>query len=160
MSEETNTGNTGQEEIKVKAITLKPNRPFIERFLQDTYQNQAGSGGLATDSAEEVLEGLYSGATAEPEVIRETVEVPIQVGENQILFDLSPAQKEVLEVIAKKRQVAFKFPDPETIPELLLRSFFTRAYLFNYFNEFYTGLTQKDVKAAEKQEEPATDADA
>ena len=138
-------------EVKIKALSLKPTRPFVTRFLKDTFDKQQEVDCLVTDAAECILEGFYNVNPPEPTVIKETIEIPIQLQEGESILKLSPEQRQVLEVIAQKRQKAFKFTELETVETLLLKSFFTKAYLFNHFNEFYTGLERAALEKAEKE---------
>jgi hypothetical protein len=53
---------------------------------------------------------------------------------------------QLLELIARNRQVKKKLSAPETLPELIENILFTPAVILDYHGDFYTGLKSKNLK--------------
>lgn len=94
-----------------------------------------------------------------PEVVEreKVIERPVEVvkevtrprlpGEHFVVLD--EKQQQIVAEIQAKRSAKAKekgLEMNETIPEILVKALFIRGRLFNYDNEFYTGLTKSDVQ--------------
>lgn len=102
--------------------------------------------GLPTDSSTEdiVLHSLIH--EPDPIKVTETTEVEVEkkLSENQVLIDLNADQYKILETVnGNRNKLLPDYGKPlESFADTLTESFFHKGTLFNWHEQFYTGLNE------------------
>lgn len=79
--------------------------------------------------------------------VPETIELykDRELTENELLLELSEKQTYVLKLIASNRAKRLRLQQPEALDEIVKQMVFNRGALFNWHEEYYTGLSKKDT---------------
>lgn len=79
--------------------------------------------------------------------VPETIELykDRELTENELLLELSEKQTYVLKLIASNRAKRLRLHQAEALDEIVKQMVFNRGALFNWHEEYYTGLSKKDT---------------
>lgn len=81
--------------------------------------------------------------------VPETVEIvkyrERELSEYELLMGFSEKQMYVLKLIASNRAKRLRLRQPEDLDEIVRQMVFNRGALFNWHEEYYTGLLKKDI---------------
>lgn len=126
--------------------------PELDDILQQIIeQKNCGKGEAVLVLVEELLNRKPETVEVE-RVVEKPVEVvkevprPLMSGEHLVKLT-EPQERTITQILARRKALAAQkgIEVNETVAEILVKALFIKGRLFNYDNEFYTGLTKSDV---------------